>query len=123
LKSDSIKSAVVNNAIKAFKEQQAIIEREKENIFVHLRNEVKYNLQNMLIHFRRVTVVAVADLNQCMITRLNNIYITKYGSISGNKILINNLMEISDKIDDVNLLADELCKPMAKEDGSVNNFV
>jgi hypothetical protein len=112
LKSDSIKSAVVNNAVKALEAQRRTVERERENVFTHMQYEIKFNLQKMLIHYRKEIVVKNAVSNQCMSTRLDNSYLKKYESISTNKFLINYLMEASEKIDDVNLYSDELCKPI-----------
>ena len=91
--------------------KQKVIESQNENVFTRMQNEIKFNLQNMYIHYRKEIVVKAAESNQCMTTRLSNTYIKEYESISNNKFLIKYLMEASDRIDNLNVFSNELCKP------------
>ncbi|MDE1206608.1 hypothetical protein [Tenacibaculum larymnensis] len=107
-KSDSIKVQLVDNAIKALKEQKAAIENERENIFIHMKNEVKDNLRKIYLNFRKDHILGFIDTPFFVSTRLNNVYINKYQSFSTSPIIIDHLMETSESISFVNKYA-EFC--------------
>jgi hypothetical protein len=102
LKSDSMKNAFVDNAVKAMNEQKKIIEKDKENTFTHLQNEIKENLQKILVYYPEKTILFYVDTSMNSIIRLNNSNINKYGSISSQKDIISKLSQTSECIEIVN---------------------
>ena len=106
LKSDSIRLVVVDNAVRSLAAQQKAIEKERQNIFIHMQNEVEENLRKILMNFNEEHILGFSDTNLFISTRLNNNYIKKYEIISENKTIIDFFMETSEKIDAVNRYAD-----------------
>jgi len=117
IKSELIKSAIVDNAVKAMKEQQMIIENDKENTFTHLQNEVKENLHKIRNQYTEKIMVFYADTSLNSIIRLNNSYINKYGTISSRKDIISQLSQTSECIDISNKYLDNIgvMTPKSKE--------
>ena len=61
LKSDSIKYSVIENGVKVIKEQNIKIERERENAFIHLQEEVKDNLAKILYEYDKDKINNLVD--------------------------------------------------------------
>jgi hypothetical protein len=116
LKSDSIKSAVVDNAVKAMDEQRKYNEKDKENAFVHLQNEVKENLEKILFNYPEKTIVFYIDTSINSIIRLNNFYINKYGAISSQKDIVSQLSQMSESIETANKYLDNISINPPKSD-------
>lgn len=111
---ESIKLAVIDNAAKAMEEQRISIEKERENTFIHLQNEVEDNLQKILMNYERQHILGFGDTTTFMSTRLANYYIKKYESISKQKYVIGFLTEASEAIDKVNYYADQVLQKTSK---------
>lgn len=117
LKSDSIRGALVDNALKALNEQRKIIETDKENTFAHFQNEVKENLQKILEYYTEKSILFYADTSMNSIIRLNNSNINKYGSISSQKDIISQLSQTAECIEITNKYLDNISNlaPKSKE--------
>jgi hypothetical protein len=114
LKSDSIKGAIVDNAVKAINEQRKIIEKDKENTFAHFQNEVEDNLIKMLVYYEEKHILFFNDTNLFITIRLNNSYITKYGTISSQRVIISNLSQASESVLAVNNYCDQIMNALPK---------
>ena len=108
LKSDSIRGALVDNALKALNEQRKIIETDKENTFAHFQNEVKENLQKIRNQYAEKIIMFLTDTSLNSMIRLNNSNINKYGSISSRNDIISQLSQTSECIDLVNKYLDNI---------------
>jgi hypothetical protein len=120
LKSDSIKLTIVDNAVKTLNEQRQAIEKERQNIFTHFRNEVEDNLRKVLLSYDEKRILGFGDSSFFMGTRLNNTYIKKYEAISTQNVIIDHLMETSEAIEKVNYYADEVTKTPKSETKNIN---
>ncbi len=115
IKSDSIKSTIMETAVKTLHEQEKAIEQERENIFFHMQNEVADNLRKLKFSLEESRIRSFGDTNLFISTRLNNAYINKYHNISSRTPIISFFMETSAIIDNVNQYADELLIENTKE--------
>jgi len=125
IKSDSIKLTLVDNAVKAMEEQRRNIERERENTFSHFQKEIEENLRKILINYEENHIKGFSDTTMFISTRLNNMYIKEYELISSNKIIIDYLMEVAEKIDKVNMYAEKASEFIDKptKRGNVRMFL
>ncbi|HKI87829.1 MAG TPA: hypothetical protein VKA38_02295 [Draconibacterium sp.] len=107
LKSDSIKLAVVDNAVKELEEQRKAVDRERENIFLHFKNEVKNNLKKIELQLQDTTLDGFKNTSEYFIsTRLSNTYIKKYQTVTNNNTIVEYLMELDEYIEKVNYYAE-----------------
>jgi len=116
LKSDSIKLQIVDNAVEAMEQQKKTIEKEKENTFIHFQNEVEDNLIKVLINYEKNHINGFADTSLFVNSRLTNLYIKKYENISSNRVVLDYLMETSEKIDVVNKYANYVASSKGKSE-------
>jgi len=114
LKSDSIKFSVVDNAVKALDEQRLMIERANDNIYIHLKKEFRRNLSLILYNFEESKIREFEDTTMFTLYRLDDTYIKKYEAITGNKLIIEKFMNISEKIKSMNYFADDLLRQREK---------
>jgi len=120
LKSDSIKYSVIENGVKAINEQNKRIERERENIFIHLQKEVKDNLAKILFDYDEKTIRGLVDANKFPSSKLSDIYINKYKEVSNKKIIIENFMKLAELITQLNDYSDVL---LSESDNKMRAFV
>lgn len=106
LKSDSIKLAVVDNAVKALESQRKAIERENQNTYLHMQKEIEDNLLKILRDYEENRITDFGDSTFFTSTRLNNTFIRKFGLISSSKEVIEFFLETADEIDRVNFYAE-----------------
>lgn len=97
-KLSTINEQLVINAEKLFKEQQRVIEKEKENVFIHLQEEVATNLAYLLYNLSEETVNEKLEEKYFPSIKLANDYIDKYQLITDNKEIIKYLMLVSGDI-------------------------
>lgn len=119
-KSDSIKYSVLENGVKAINEQNKRIERERENIFIHLQKEVKDNLAKILFDYDEKTIRGLVDANKFPSSKLSDIYINKYEEVSNKKIIIENFMKLAELITQLNDYSDVL---LSESDNKMRAFV
>jgi hypothetical protein len=113
-KSESIKLAVVDNAVKAMNEQRKIIEKDKENTFAHLQNEVAEDLQKILIHYVEKQMLYYADTKLFTTVRLNNSFLNKYSLISSQKAIMSHFTQASEQIETINRMLDYIANDTTK---------
>jgi hypothetical protein len=113
-KSESIKLAVVDNAVKAMNEQRKIIEKDKENTFAHLQNEVAEDLQKILIHYVEKQMLYYADTKLFTTVRLNNSFLNKYSLISSQKAIMSHFTQTSEQIETINRMLDYIANDTTK---------
>ena len=120
-KSDSIRIAVVDNAIESLREEKMRIEKQRENLFLHLRNEVEDNLYKIFVNYKESRIKGFGDIEGFIITRLNNKYIRRYDEISSKDAVVDHFIETFEVIDNVNYYAKTILesKPQS-EDKKVN---
>jgi len=115
VKTDLIKNEVVNNAVKALEEQRKIVERERENVFVHLQKEIKDNLGKILFEYDEENIRSFKDTSQFLIARLSDTYIKQYNSLSNNKKINEPFTDLSERMKYFNFFADNLISEKNKE--------
>jgi Iap family predicted aminopeptidase len=120
LKSDSIKLAVVDNAVKALESQRMAIERDNQNSYLHMQKEIEDNLLKSLRDYEEMRIIDFGDSTFFTSTRLNNVYLRKFGQISSSRIIIEFLLETSDEIDKVNEYADAAANSTQTNTKNVN---
>ncbi len=106
LKSDSIRQEVFNNSIKTIEEHRNSIERERQNTYVHMLIEIEDNLTKVYRNFQEDHIRGFLNIDSFIKTRLKNKYIIKYGSISSNYSIVDQLAELSEIVVNVNDYAD-----------------
>jgi len=107
-KSESIKLAVVDNAVKAMDEQRKEIERDRENTFAHFQFEVGTDLAKTIVNYDKKNIMGFYDTTTFVGARLSNLYMKKFESVSSNKVIINYLMVVSEFIDKINYYMDDV---------------
>jgi hypothetical protein len=107
-KTDTIRFAIIDNAAKAMDEQRKTIEKERENTFIQMQNEVGENLRKTLLDFKKQRIIALIDTPLFVMTKLEDTYIKKYNSITANRYLIYYLTQSSEVINVVNYHVDKI---------------
>ncbi len=105
---ESIRYTIIDNATKVMEEQRIIIEKDKENTFIQMQNEVAENLRKTLIDFNKQRIHLFVDTPLFVTTKLENTYINKYKSITANRYLIYYLNQSSEVISNVNSHVDKI---------------
>ncbi len=108
LKSDSIKLAVVDNAVKSFEKQRLTIEKQNDNSFIRMTSEVKNNLSMIIFGLKEDNLRGLLDKGMFTSLRLSNKHIEGYIQISSRKVIIDHLLFTSELIDKVNYYCDLL---------------
>lgn len=107
LKSDSIKLAVVDNAVKALDEQRIATEKQNQNTYTQFKNEIEDNLEKIFEYYEKNRIQGFKDtLHIFTSIRLNSKYIEKYKDLSINDLIVDYLMDLIEDIDRVNFYAD-----------------
>ena len=108
LKSDSIKMAVVGNAIKEFEQQRIAIEKKYENIFLRFVNEVENNLKKIYSSYEEKHIRGFNSVDGFISTKLNGEYLYEYIGVTTKPMVIDHLMETYDQINTVNLYIESI---------------
>lgn len=122
LKSDSLKLAIISTAVKSMEEQRKVIEKDKENVFSHMQNEVEDNLQKILLYYKKERIKGFEDTTIFISIRLTNTYINYYAAISNSKYIIGNFMDASEDINAVNDYADNVFQSRPKSEAKKLNI-
>ena len=122
-KLSSINEQLVINAEKLFKEQQRVIEKEKENVFIHLQEEVATNLAYLLYNLSEESVNEKIKEKYFPSIKLANDYIDKYQTITDNKEIIKYLMLVSKSINLSNSYLQRLSQLSIEEMDAVKSTI
>lgn len=114
VKSDSIKTQVVTNAVNALNEQRMLIEKKKQNLYIQMVSEIEDNLRKIYLNYNENHIKGFVDTTLFVSTRLKNDKLKAYIDISSEFRIIEHLIETSESIDIVNTYAENVVTSASK---------
>lgn len=96
-------TTLILNTLKELEEQRQEKEREKENIFIHFRNEILLDMSSILINLDDDKIKSFDNTDKSTNWEIRTEYQKKYLALSANKSIISYLTIVKDQIEQVNM--------------------
>lgn len=101
-KTEAIKVQLIDNTLKEFKEQRLAVERQRENIFIHFRNELGLNIAYIFNDLDDTKIKSYDGKEVFINLILKDEYLKKYIAQTNNEQTIRDLLHLNNLIEQTN---------------------